>query len=178
MNIWLKELSIDDGKEFFDLLMNLTNDNSIYNRLIPDDFSIEEYESFKRTRLKLKNDSDLPEFITPASTYWIMNDNIPIGYGIIRHRLSFNQKGGHLGICLKKEYQTNEIRIIVSNLMSDIAYNDLDINEIVYVVNEDNEKNKQIVHEIGGVLIYKKDNNCFYKVDLEEKFRKERRIKL
>ena len=46
MNIWLKEISEEDGKEFCKVLLTLANYQDVYARPVPEDFTEEEFESF------------------------------------------------------------------------------------------------------------------------------------
>ena len=60
--------------------------------------------------------------------------------------------------------------------MSEIAYNDLGIDEVIYTSKSVNEQSKRSVAKIGGKFIGERDGYCFYKVNLKEKYANERNI--
>ena len=175
MNIWLKELAIDDGIEYLELLNELSTYENVYARPVPQKIDENEFKYFKELRIKLRNNYNLPKGVIPTTTYWIMNNNEPIGYGTIKHYIDFSKPGGHFGLCLKKDYQNKGIGMIVSDKMSEIALNELGIEEVIYTSKSENEQSKRSVEKIGGKFISEHDGYCFYKVNIKEKYQKEGR---
>ena len=169
MNIWLKELSQEDDKSYFDLLMELANYDDVYAKPVSKDFTYSEYEKFKESRIKLKNSENIPSFAVPTSTYWVMDQDKPIGYATIKHVADCNKPGGHFGLCLKKSYQNKGIGKIVSDLLSDIAYKELGIEEIIYTSKIENIQSQKSVEKIGAKLIGIHDGYYFYSINLREK---------
>lgn len=170
MNIWLKEISVDDGDEFGNLLIELSRYKDVYARPVPDDFELEEFDSFKKTRVKMALGEDLPSHVKRTSTYWVMDDNTPIGYATLKHEIDINKPGGHYGLCLKKEYQNKGLGTIVSDMLSDIAYNQLGITEVVFTSKNENVQSQKSVDKIGATLFKVQDGYHFYSLDLEKKY--------
>jgi RimJ/RimL family protein N-acetyltransferase len=98
-----------------------------------------------------------------------MNDFSPIGYATLKHKVDLSKPGGHFGCCLKKEYQNQGIGGIVAELLSDIALNDLGIEEVIFTSKSENEQSKRSVAKIGGTLIKVENGYHFYKVNIKEK---------
>lgn len=177
MNIWLKEIELNDDKRFCDLLIELANYKDVYARPVPNDFTYNDYEGFKEMRIRMSKDENLLSNVLPTSTYWVMESDIPIGYATLKHKVD-NRPGGHFGCCLKKEYQNKGIGTIVSNELSKIAFYDLGIEEVIYTAKNENDQSKKSLENIGAELVNVHDGYHFYKVNLKEKFEdKERRIK-
>ena len=109
MNIYLKPIELEDGKEYCDLLIELARYEDAYARPVPSDFEPHEFESFKATRVKMASGVDLPSTVTQTNTYWVMDDVSPIGYATLKHKVDLSKPGGHFGCCLKKEYQNKGI---------------------------------------------------------------------
>lgn len=176
MDIWLKEVALEDGIEYFNLLMELTNYKDVYARPVPEDFTMDDYESFKRARVRMALGENLPKSVMPTSTYWVMDGNVPIGYATLKHIVDPLKPGGHFGLCLKKEYQNKGLGTNVSNMLSEIAYNNLGISEIVYTSKDENIQSQRSLAKIGATLTGIHDGYHFYKVDISKKFeeRKER----
>ncbi len=168
MNIWLKPIESSDGQEYCNLLIELSRYEDAFAKPVPDDFEPEEFSSFKESRIKMSLSSPHPG-IPQTNTYWIMNDNLPIGYATLKHEVDLTKPGGHFGCCLKKDYQNQGIGLTVSNLLSDIALNDLGIEEIIYTSKNENLQSKRSVNKIGGTLIKIENGYHFYKVNLKNK---------
>lgn len=173
-NIWLKKISVDDDNRYCDLLIELANYDDVYARPVPRDFSYSDYESFKETRVKMSVGKDLPSNVMPTNTYWVMQGEEPIGYATLKHKVDRLKPGGNIGCCLKKEYQNKGIGLIVSNALSEIAYYELGITELIYTSKNENIQSQKSVDKIGGALFSIHDGYHFYKVDLIKKFNEEK----
>ncbi len=167
MNIWLKEISMDDDKTYYDLLMELTNYKNVYARPVPEEFPYEEFKDYIKARIRLKEGNTK---ITPTTTYWVMEDETPIGYATLKHKVDPNKVGGHFGLCLKKECQNKGIGLIVSNLLSDIAYHEYKIEDVIYTAKDDNIQSQRSIEKIGGELISIHDGFHFYSVNISKKY--------
>lgn len=177
MEIWLKEIDENDGIEFCDLLIELANYEDALARPVPQDFQVYEFESFKRARVKLAKSEDIPSYAVPTSTYWVMYENTPIGYATLRHKVDINKPGGHLGCCLKRSVQNHGIGTMVANMLSDIAYNNLGITELIYTSKDENIQSQKSLEKIGATLVSIHDGYHFYSVDLKKKYEREGRSK-
>ena len=177
MNIWLKELELNDNEKFCNLLIELANYENVYARPVPNDFSHDDFEFFKEARIRMANNDNLPNNVIPTSTYWVMDDEQPIGYATLKHRIDENIPGGHFGCCLKKDYQNKGIGSIVSRKLSEIAYYDLNITEVVYTAKDENIQSQKSLENIGAQLTSIHDGYHFYKVNLEEKYENNERRK-
>lgn len=177
MNIWLKEIEYSDDQKFCDLLIELANYENVYARPVPSDFKYEDFVYFKEARIKMANNDNLPNNVIPTNTYWVMNEEQPIGYATLKHRIDENIPGGNFGCCLKKDYQNKGIGSIVSKQLSEIAYYDLNITEVIYTSKNENIQSQKSLENIGAELIGIHDGYHFYKVNLEEKYKNTERRK-
>ena len=174
MNIWLKELSKDDGPEYLNVLMTLAKYTDVFARPVPDDFEEREFESFLDSRVRLKNGDNIPKYATPTTTYWVMDDDKAIGYATLKHTANMQKPGGHLGCCLLKEYQNKGIGGIVAEELSEIAYNELGIEDLIYTSKEENIQSQRSLAKIGATFVNSHDGYRYYTVNLKEKYQKER----
>ena len=173
MNIWLKPIELEDGNDYCDLLIELARYENVFARPVPKDFDSEDFPCFKETRIQMSISSIRPG-IPQTNTYWVMNDVSPIGYATLKHEIDLTKPGGHFGCCLKKEYQNKGIGTIVANLLSQIAYDDLGIEEVIYTSKDENIQSQRSVNNIGGTLLKIENGYHFYKVNIKEKLQKER----
>ena len=169
MNINLKPIELEDGQEYCDLLIELARYEDVYARPVPQDFEPHEFPSFKVSRMKMATGIDLKPTIPRTNTYWVMDDISPIGYATLKHKVDLSKPGGHFGCCLKKEYQNKGIGNIVADLLSQIALNELGIEEVIFTSKSENEQSKRSVAKIGGEFIKEENGYCFYKVNIKQK---------
>ena len=170
MNIWLKEIELDDGIEYFKLLNELASYTDVYAKPIPEPMPFEDFDDYKKAKIKIK----LGEYknVSPVSTYWVMNENEPIGYATLKHDADYEKVGGHFGCCLKKDYQNKGIGSVVSSKLSQIAYEDLGLEEVIYTSKKENIQSQMSLKNIGAEYILEKDGYYFYKVNLGRMFNK------
>ena len=169
MNIWLKEINIEDGEEYCNCLLELAHYPDAYARPVPSDFTAEEFPSFKNTRVKMKNGIPERPNIPKTTTFWVMDGEKPIGYATLKHTVDITKPGGHFGCCLVKEYQNKGVGTIVANELSRIAFEELGIEEVVYTSKDENIQSQKSVEKMGGTLIGIHDGYHFYKINIKEK---------
>ena len=173
MNIWLKELSEEDGIEYCELLIELASYPDVYAKPVPSDFTHNDFASFKKYRVRMALGEDLPSYVIPTSTYWVMDDDKAIGYATLKHYVDAQKPGGHLGCCLKKSSQNKGIGSIVADKLSEIAYNNLGITELIYTSKDENIQSQKSLEKIGAEFVSCHDGYHFYKVDLTKKYENE-----
>ena len=178
MNIWLKEIELDDGIKYYELLSELSRYEDVYAKPVPEDFSLEEYEYFKKTRVHMASGINLPNNVVQTDTYYVMSEYEPIGYATLKHKVDMDKPGGHFGCCLKKEYQNKGIGTIVSELLSKRAYFEIGLDKVIYTAKDENIQSKRSLEHIDAKYIKKQNGYHFYEVDLRLKFEKERNVKL
>ena len=130
----------------------------------------------KKARVAMVTGEVFGRKVVPVNTYWVMSGSTPIGYATLKHEATYDKPGGHIGCCLKKEYQNQGIGTIVSDILSSIAYHDLGITELIYSSKSENTQSQKSVDKIGGTLVAVNNGYHFYKVDLEKRFNNERRV--
>lgn len=175
MEIWLKEISINDGNEYFNLLNELASYYDVYAKPIPEQIDYEDYKYFIEARVNLSKDNDFSSKRVPTTTYWVMNGTEPIGYATLKHRVELNEVGGHFGCCLKKEYQNKGIGKIVSEQLSKKAYEEYGINKVIYTAKNENKQSQHSLEKIGATFVCEKEGYLFYEVDLTKKYGSKRR---
>lgn len=168
-NIWLKEVELSDDKKYCDLLMELANYEDVYARPVPSDFNLDDFDYFKIARVKMASGDNLPSHVTPTSTYWVMDEDNPVGYATIKHKVEENKPGGHFGLCLKKDYQNRGLGSVISDMLSKIAYEDLGIEKVIFTSKDENIQSQKSVQKIGATLVSIHDGYHFYELDLVKK---------
>lgn len=173
MNIWLKEIDVNDGLEYYELLSVLSSYEDAHARPVLGEFTLEDYEYFKRARVAMASGVNLPNNVVRTDTYYVMNNYEPIGYALLRHEVDINKPGGHLGCCLKKEYQNMGIGSVVSELLTKRAYYDLGIENIIYTSKNENIQSQKSLSKIGAKILKIENGYHFYSLDLTKKYERE-----
>ena len=108
MKIELKQLSIKMGQKEYDMLQGIIDgENGFSNPAYK--LSENEYKKWLEKENNYSKGKELPEGWIPATTYFLYIDEIPVGYGRIRHSSSEyleNVVGaGNLGYAISKQYR-------------------------------------------------------------------------
>lgn len=84
MKVELKQLSIDMSKREYNMLQDvLDEENGFTNPAYK--LSYEEYKKWLKKEDDYSRGENLPEGWIPCTTYFLYIDDIPVGYGRIRH---------------------------------------------------------------------------------------------
>ena len=169
MNIWLKPISMEDGDDFYNCLMELSNYEDAYAKPVPEGFPREDFASFVKIRMQMVDGIPNRPNIPKTNTYWVMDDEKPIGYATLKHTVDMKKPGGHFGCCLIKEYQNKGVGSIVSRLLSEIAVNELGLEEVLFTSKNENIQSQKSVEKMGGKLIDIHDGYHFYTLNIKEK---------
>lgn len=101
---------------------------------------------------------NLPYGYVPQIIYWLYDDDIPIGIGKIRLKLTdeSRENGGNIGYAIGRDYRgkghgTQFIKLLI------MEANKLGIDEILFTVEKYNPTSKHVIEKAGGRVI--KENN-------------------
>lgn len=99
MNCELRRLSVQDGREIYDLLQSIPKDeNGFVNGV-----NGMSYDEFRAWLIREDRNSRMTEIVdgwkVPQTTYWLYADGRPIAVGKLRHFLTdkLRHEGGHIG---------------------------------------------------------------------------------
>ena len=108
MKIELKQLDISMDKEEYDMLQGIVDgENGFSNPAYQ--LTFKDYKTWLVKEDNYSRGEDLPEGWIPMTTYFLYIDNIPVGYGRVRHTSSEYLEtvigAGNLGYGISKEYR-------------------------------------------------------------------------
>ena len=159
--IYIKQLSQDDGIEIFRMLKSIeVNKNGFTNEV--NGMSFEEFRKWLTVQDAWSHGNELPENYVPQSTFWLYVNDIPIGYGKIRHHISdyLLKNGGTVGYSISKEhrgkgYGTEFLRLLLEKAKL------IGVDEIVLTILKKNIPSISVAENNGGVRV-EKDADWFY----------------
>lgn len=165
MNLYLREVSLNDGTRELEYLRNLpVDENGFCNPAVSEDLVND--KSFKKWLIKKVNEAkgiNLKQGYVPQTLYWVMlNDDI-VGIGKLRHYLNGNLlvNGGHIGLGISSNHRHSGIGTKALKLLLDKAC-ELGVEDVLLTNYEDNIASRRIVEKCGGVLEGINDGLCKY----------------
>lgn len=155
IKIELKQLSIDMGKVEYDMLQGILDvengfSNPAYN------ISFEEYKKWLQEVDNHSKSINLPDGWIPCTTYVLYINDIPVGYGRVRHTSSEYLENvigaGNLGYGISKEYRGKGYGDILFkellNKCKDFGYKEIKLFPL-----KSNEATVKIMLKNGGKII-------------------------
>ncbi|KUO70185.1 MAG: GCN5 family acetyltransferase [Clostridia bacterium BRH_c25] len=166
MLVELRELSIEDGKEIFDMLKEIgPGENGFMNSAYG--VSLDEFPDYLKENEDYSKGINLPPEYVPRTIYWLYIDSKPVGIGKLRHCLNnfLRKHGGHIGYCIRptargKGYGT----IILYELLRKAK--DKAVDEALIVCDEANIQSRKVIEGNSGVLEAINEGECKYWIKL------------
>ena len=163
--LYLKRISVDDGIEVYNMLQEIrSNDNGFHNKVYGMPYN--QFKAWLEHECSVDN-GNLEDWMVPQTSYWLFNDELPLGYGRIRHCLNDNlrETSGHIGYALRSTERGkgygNQILFLLLN-----ECQKLNIKEVQIGANSDNIASNKVILKNGGVLFRNSKNKNFYHIDL------------
>lgn len=166
--IFLKKLSLNDDEKIYDMLQEIaSNDNGFHNKV--NGMSYKEFRKWLKKEYAVDN-GNLEKWMVPQTSYWLYDDDKPIGYGRIRHYLNDNleKSGGHIGYAIRstergKGYGNTILTLLLEECKT------LNIGTVQIGANVDNIPSNRIILNHNGVLFRCSDGKNFYHINLNIK---------
>ena len=139
------------------------NENGFHNNV--KDMPYEQFKNWLIENVNYSNGTGLEDWMVPQTTYWLFDDDTPVGIGRIRHYLndSLRKDGGHIGYAISyiyrgKGYGNEILRLLL------VKTNEMGIREVHVGANKDNEKSNKIIKTNGGKLIRETEEKNYYTI--------------
>ena len=96
--IELKKLSINDGRDIYNLLQEIPKEeNGLINKA--NGLSFEEFQAWlKAKQIESEQEGLVDGWKVPSTTFWLYVDGVPVGFGNLRHFLTetLSKAGGNI----------------------------------------------------------------------------------
>ena len=165
--IYLKKLSPNCDIEIYNMLQEIAaDDNGFHNKvhgMSYDDFCDWLVKEFS------VDSGNLEEWMVPQTSYWIYDNEKPIGYGRIRHILNdtLAKTSGHIGYAIRKtERNKGYGNKLLSLLLEECKT--LNIETVQIGANADNFASNKIIVKNGGKLFRTSKEKHFYHIALDK----------
>lgn len=140
------------------------NDNGFHNKACGMNFA--EFQKWL-TKEYAYDCGILEDWMVPQSSYWMIEDDTPIGYGRIRHYLNDNllENSGHIGYAVRKSQRCKGFGgQLLALLLEECRH--LGLSEVQIGANADNIPSNKIIQRSGGTLIRTSNGKNFYRIIL------------
>lgn len=160
----LRELSLSDGRDIFDMLREIgAGENGFGNSGYDIDF--DDFAAYLQKQVDMSRGLgiDLDRYV-PQTRYWLIVDGRPVGVGKLRHYLNEHlmMEGGHIGYSIRPSERGNGYgTVILSELLKKAR--EMGISEVLVTCREDNVLSRKVIERNGGVLEgYSSEGRCRY----------------
>ncbi len=151
MNVELRRISPDDGRDIYSMLQGMPGDeNGFINGC-----SGMSYDEYRRWLIKSDEQSKgigLEEWMVPQTIYWLYADGQPVGFGKLRHRLTekLRVEGGHAGYSIRPSYRGKGYgKALLGYLIEEAKA--LGIDRLLLTIHNDNEASRKTAIACGGI---------------------------
>ncbi|MCL2776016.1 MAG: GNAT family N-acetyltransferase [Oscillospiraceae bacterium] len=158
----LQKLSENDGQQIYDMLQGIeSNDNGFHNTV--KDMMYEHFAEWLNKNVGYSNSIGLEDWMVPQTTFWLFDNDIPVGCGRVRHYLNDNLRkdGGHIGYAISYRYRGRGYGNAILRLLLTETHK-MGIQEVHVGANKDNERSNKVIIVNGGKLISETEAKNYY----------------
>ncbi len=106
----------------------------------------------------------------PSTTYWLYVDDIPVGFGNLRHFLTeaLSKAGGHIGYGIAPQYRGKGYGKELLSLLL-IEAKTINLDKVLITIHPNNIESQKVALTNGGVITERTDERVYIWVDLNNK---------
>jgi len=163
MVVELRELSLDDGMDIFEMIREIgPGENGFMNSGY--DIAYTEFPEYLRGHVDMAKGVgiDLTRYV-PQTRYWLFVDGRPVGIGKLRPCLNADLRriGGHIGYTIRpSERGKGYGNLILRELVKKAR--ERGVEEVLLTCSEDNSRSRKVIEHNGGELQDISEGECRY----------------
>ena len=165
--IELKKLSINDGKDIYNLLQEMPKEeNGLINKA--NGLSFEEFQAWlKAKQIESEQEGLVDGWKVPSTTFWLYVDGVPVGFGNLRHFLTeaLSKAGGNIGYGIAPQFRGKGYGNILLKLLLQEARK-IGLEKVLVTIHLDNIPSQKVALENGGVISEKTEERYLIWIDL------------
>jgi len=161
--LYLQPVSVNDGKKFYDMLQRIgADENGFVNSVNGMDYA--QFPNWLARKVDMARGIGLEVWMVPASTYWLMDGDTPVGQGNLRHRLTdaLRETGGHIGYAVASDQRGKGYGRELLRLLLEEARRMGITEDILVTVHRDNTPSRRVAERCGGELRRETDERVYY----------------
>ena len=165
--IELKKLSINDGKDIYNLLQEMPKEeNGLINKA--NGLSFEEFQTWlKAKQIESEQEGLIDGWKVPSTTFWLYVDGVPVGFGNLRHFLTeaLSKAGGNIGYGIAPQFRGKGYGNILLKLLLQEARK-IGLEKVLVTIHLDNIPSQKVALANGGVISEKTEERYLIWIDL------------
>lgn len=165
--IELKKLSINDGKDIYNLLQEMPKEeNGLINKA--NGLSFEECQAWlKAKQIESEQEGLVDGWKVPSTTFWLYVDGVPVGFGNLRHFLTeaLSKAGGNIGYGIAPQFRGKGYGNILLKLLLQEARK-IGLEKVLVTIHLDNIPSQKVALANGGVISEKTEERYLIWIDL------------
>ena len=169
MEIALKEAALTDGKDVYDMLLEIgEGENGFGNSA--HGVAYEDFPAYLKRQIEIACSIGLdPTWQVPQTLYWLLIDGRPVGIGKLRSYLNDRllKSGGHIGYCIRPtERGKGYGNTILAELLRQA--HEKGIKDALLTCDEANIPSRKTIERNNGELESTEDGKCRYWIKLND----------
>lgn len=159
----LKELNPSDGYDVYNMLQSIGKEENEFHNDVKG-MSYDEFKQWLGVQYNWAHGLGLPEGYVKQWTFWLYIDEMPVGYGKLREKLTASSRklGGNIGYAISSPERGKGYGTVLFKMLLDKA-RELKIETVLSTVEKNNPNSKRIQEKCGGILIEENDERLFYR---------------
>ena len=160
----LRQLSPLDGVAFYEMLQHIGRQENDFTNPVHD-MSFDEFQVWLRQQDNWAKGEDLPQGYVPQVCFWLMVDDIPVGFGKIRMGLTEQSRleGGNLGYAVDRRQRGKGYGSLLLALLLQKA-KEYNLNNLLITVKKFNYASKRVAELNSAKLI--RETECWWYLEV------------
>lgn len=167
MGTELRKLSLEDGENVYWMMQQLPADENGFSNPIFER-TYEEYQSWLASNVKSSQMTQVVDgWKVPQTTYWLYENNKPVGIGRIRHFLTEKllEEGGNISYAIEPSARGRGLgKLLLSMLL--IECREMGMDKALITTNKDNLASQKVIHANGGLMEKENEKYRYFWVHL------------
>lgn len=161
--LYLRKAAPDDGRDIYDMLQRIgANENGFVNEVNGMDYG--QFPGWLSRHADMSRGIGLEDWMVPATTFWLMHGDVPVGQGNLRHRLTdaLRQEGGHIGYAIDASLRGRGYGKALLRLLLEEARRMGVTEELLVTVRIGNTASRRVAEACGGELRRETEERAYY----------------
>lgn len=160
--ICLHQLSPLDGMNVYQMLQHIGAVENEFKNPVKG-MSYDDFKQWLKQQDDWSRDVNVPDGYVGQTCFWLMDNEVPIGFGKIRHALTDHSRqiGGNIGYAISSEYRGKGYGFILLKMLLETA-DKMKIEEKLLTVEKFNYASRKVIEKNGGKLIKENEYRWFF----------------
>lgn len=162
----LQQLSPLDGVAFYEMLQHIGSQENDFTNPVHD-MNFEEFREWLKQQDNWAIGKDLPQNFVPQVCFWLIANDIPVGFGKIRMKLTEKSRleGGNLGYAIDNRQRGKGYgSLLLAKLLQKAK--DYNLTNPLITVKKFNYASKKVAESNGAILIKETEDWWYFEVNL------------